>query len=253
MAKGELLQPQRPQELFAPQKASGLRAEFNYGETEETPEYVNYTQGWVDRAFGDRPRNYVDFITVVDFACGSGLISRLVRDKIQHCPARIVGVDPNSTSIEFARANIRNKGGVKMIFTQDNVDFFQEIFPESVDKVFIGNAFHKMRPGEREQALAGAIQVLSPGGKIYINSDSTSEWDARDDRTKRWKERAMKKTGLNLDKPAPEFGFLQTEQVIEQLRGHGFEIEPERDVHREVVESVRWVEFTATKPLAQAA
>ncbi|MGD1865534.1 MAG: methyltransferase domain-containing protein [Phormidesmis sp.] len=112
---------------------------------------------------------------VLDLGCGSGVITRELAKQVY--PARAVGIDISKTLIDkgllaYAESSQR---------TQKNVDFQQGSvynlpFPDnSFDIVYARLLFQHL--DAPLQALASALRVLKPGGKLFI-LDVDKSWSS---------------------------------------------------------------------------
>lgn len=98
---------------------------------------------------------------VLDVCCGNGLVTALVAE---HC-AEITGVDISSKQIEQAQTTYPH-----LHFLQCSADRIRTVLPEKkFDKIYLQFSFQYLtKKGEGERAIAEMLQVLKPGGMIFI-------------------------------------------------------------------------------------
>lgn len=211
------------------------RAKHPYENASRSPEYVAYNNSFVDRTFNARP-----FQTVVDFACGAGVITQRVRDRLFGLDASIIGIDPNPASIQTAKRDVASVGKTKVGFFEGDAEFLAQLPRVSVDTVYFANAIHEL-PGRdvQMQALHAIASVLKPDGKLFVNSAYTAEWteglaDGEAMKWGKWKMKALNQLGKRRDKNAPKFKELPTADYMQMMEEAGLVVGPS-NIHTEIV------------------
>ena len=116
-------------------------------------------------------------LVVLDAGCGTGAYARLVVDHV----GRVEAMDRNRAMLGVARAKLRDQAG------QGRVGFNQGSITElpfddvSFDAVMVNQVFHHLGdeseagfPRHR-QAMTEFARVLSPGGRLIVNSCSHTQ------------------------------------------------------------------------------
>ncbi len=149
-------------------------------ETEETrqftfepfaahPFYTEVNRSLVQQALAPlatRPNNAP--LTVVDMACGTGAITRLIAEEIaaRGCQARIIGVDPSEEALIHARKGMEEMGA-KADFVQGETTGLPSLVHDA-DAVFFCNAIHLVP--DKHTAFQNIAAILAPGGIFAFNS-----------------------------------------------------------------------------------
>lgn len=153
-------------------------------ETEETnkftfepfaahPFYTEVNRALVRQALAHLPQKEGDqTITVVDMACGTGAISRLVIEEMERqgtlARLRLIGVDPSAEALRRARKGIDEMG------LPAQVDFIQgesEDLPKLIQNAnlaFFCNAIHLLT--DKQMAFQQVASILAPQGIFACNS-----------------------------------------------------------------------------------
>jgi ubiquinone/menaquinone biosynthesis C-methylase UbiE len=215
----------------------------------QEPEYIKANQDFVAGIPLEGVRR------ILDLACGTGLLTRLLLDRESELFVTAIDLDPQQIALarssllahgnrllsptrhSAADAAVPDRHGVELrVGSAMDLD---DIPSESVDLVTIGNAIHLMP--DRDRFLEEVLRVLRPGGLIAFNSvffvgtyspeaeTLFAEWmkDAvlhlNSINEQRKAEglpsvaRVRGKSGVAFDK-----GWLTPEQWTEVLVGHGF-------------------------------
>jgi len=111
-------------------------------------------------------------ITIVDMACGTGAISRLIAEEMaQHsllANTCIIGVDPSAEALRLADKSMKTEyPEVQTKFLQGDVTDLPRIVHDA-DAAFFCNAIHLV-PDKRD-AFRYMAQILAPGGIFACNS-----------------------------------------------------------------------------------
>ena len=149
-------------------------------ETEETnkftfeafaahPFYTDVNRALVQQAlahFSSRPVD--DPLTIVDMACGTGAVTRLVALEMaqQGREVHIIGVDPSAEALRRARKSMERMEA-KAEFIQGDADDLPSIV-HNVDLAFFCNAIHLVP--KKLEAFRQVASILAPGGIFACNS-----------------------------------------------------------------------------------
>lgn len=116
--------------------------------------------------FADRPANRT--LTVVDMACGTGAVTRLIAQELQRQgrKARIIGVDPSAEAIRLAQKSMEEMNTQAEFLQGDTEDLARLI--HDADAAFFCNAIHLIADKRSVfQLMAG---LLAPQGVFACNS-----------------------------------------------------------------------------------
>jgi ubiquinone/menaquinone biosynthesis C-methylase UbiE len=109
-------------------------------------------------------------LTIVDMACGTGAITRLIAEEItrQGRQACIIGVDPSAEALRRAQKGMQAAGsGVIAEFIQGEASDLPKIV-HNADAAFFCNAIHLVP--EKLAAFQQVASILAPGGIFACNS-----------------------------------------------------------------------------------
>ncbi len=216
------------------------RAYFNFDVFSEQEEYRKVNYDFVRRTFPIDLIQKGKKLTVLDVACGTGLITSMIVEILNGAKCKIFGVDPNPASIEIARRKVKSKGETEIEFYESYAEGIAEfIKPETVDVAYFCNAIHEITTDEAKQKSLGSIsKVLKRGGKLFINSTFTRE-SYTPDTVKFWgmlKLLAFQALGKKRDKNAPAFEILSVEDYKNKIEKSGFIVNEIRSVRVELSE-----------------
>ena len=107
-------------------------------------------------------------LTVVDMACGTGAVTRLIAEEIaaQGRQARIIGVDPSAEALVHARKGMEEMR-VQADFFQGETTDLPALVPDA-DAIFCCNAIHLVP--DKHTAFQHIAAILAPGGVFACNS-----------------------------------------------------------------------------------
>lgn len=164
-----------PQSTVAnPTKDSPL----SFEEFARQPEYIGVNRGLIQRL---SPFLSDEFLHV-DVATGTGMVPKLLIEESRRTrrKGKIIGIDPNPTSLAIARATTDLSQDVSVRFMegfgQNLRTLLQGKIPEDgADSVSIFDAIHEI-PGEenKKQVLSSMADTLKPGGVLAMNSAFTT-------------------------------------------------------------------------------
>ncbi|CUS99162.1 class I SAM-dependent methyltransferase [Candidatus Chrysopegis kryptomonas] len=202
------------------------RAYFNFDLFSEQSEYRKVNYDFVSRTFPIDLIQAGKKLTIIDLACGTGLITSMIVEILKGAKCKIFGIDPNPASIEIARRKVQPIGETEVEFCESYAEEITEfIKPESVDVVYFCNAIHEIPTDEAKQKSLNAIsKVLKRGGKLFINSTFTKE-SYTPDTVKFWgmlKLLAFQALGKKRDKNASSFEILSVDDYKSKIEKEGF-------------------------------
>jgi ubiquinone/menaquinone biosynthesis C-methylase UbiE len=107
-------------------------------------------------------------ITIVDMACGTGAVTRLIAEEMAHQGRQVhlIGVDPSAEALRHAQKGMAGIG-VKAEFIQGDADDLPNIVHD-VDMAFFCNAIHLVP--DKNSAFQRMASILAPGGIFACNS-----------------------------------------------------------------------------------
>jgi len=149
-------------------------------ETEETnqftfeafaahPFYTEVNRALVRQALAHFATRPVDVpLTIVDMACGTGAITRLVAEEIarQGRQAHLIGVDPSAEALRRAQKSMEEMG-TRADFIQGDANSLPSIV-NNADAAFFCNAIHLVP--NKLSAFQQMASILAPGGIFACNS-----------------------------------------------------------------------------------
>ncbi|HET8841210.1 MAG TPA: methyltransferase domain-containing protein [Ktedonobacteraceae bacterium] len=107
-------------------------------------------------------------LTIVDMACGTGAISRLIAEemKSQKRQARIIGVDPSAEALRLAQNSMAEIGAQAEFIQGDTEDLSRLV--HNADAAFFCNAIHLIP--DKRSAFELMASILAPNGIFACNS-----------------------------------------------------------------------------------
>ena len=149
-------------------------------ETEETnqftfeafaahPFYTEVNRALVRQALAHFSTRPVDVpLTIVDMACGTGVITRLIAEEMarQSRQAYLIGIDPSAEALRRAHKSMAEMG-TKADFIQGDADDLPNII-HNADAAFFCNAIHLVP--DKLSAFQQMASILAPGGIFACNS-----------------------------------------------------------------------------------
>ena len=149
-------------------------------ETEETnkftfeafaahPFYTEVNRTLVQQALAHlSSRSAENLITIVDMACGTGAVTRLIAEEMAHQGRQIhlIGVDPSAEALRRAQKGMEGMC-VKAEFIQGDADDLPSIV-HNVDMAFFCNAIHLVP--DKHSAFQRMASILVSGGIFACNS-----------------------------------------------------------------------------------
>ncbi len=217
------------------------RAYFNFDIFSQQKEYQEVNLKFVERTLPIEEISFDTEFVMLDVACGTGLITSILLDKVNGRRCKIVGIDPNFASIEIAKSKVRAFGETKVEFYECIAQDIPNFIPsESVDVAYFCNAIHEIPTDLGKQESLNAIaKVLKPGGKLFMNSTFTRE-SYTPDTVKFWgmlKLIAFQSLGKKRSKDATQFEILSIDDYKRKLINAGFNVVEVNSVRVELSES----------------
>ena len=106
---------------------------------------------------------------IVDLACGTGLLTRLILEKLRGArDTFVIGIDQSAVALRQAMDDLGNVQGVVVQFIQTQVQQMSAALRESVDTVVLGNGIHLVP--DKKQLLSEVFASLRPGGVFAFNT-----------------------------------------------------------------------------------
>ncbi len=107
-------------------------------------------------------------LTIVDMACGTGAITRLIAQelKLQGRQARLIGVDPSAEALRRAQKGMREIDAMAEFYQGEATDLPQIV--QNADAAFFCNAIHLVP--DKLTAFQQMEHILAPSGIFACNS-----------------------------------------------------------------------------------
>jgi ubiquinone/menaquinone biosynthesis C-methylase UbiE len=174
-----------------------------------------------------RPANAT--LTIVDMACGTGAVTRLIAQEMQrqHRQVRIIGVDPSAEALRRAQKGMEIIGA-KAEFIQGETSDLPHIV-RNADAAFFCNAIHLLP--DKLAAFRLMASILAPDGVLACNSgfydgtyvEGTERfyrlWTSR---AVRWLRREHPEVRLSREAKAMAMQWLNSKEYVTQLKQAGF-------------------------------
>lgn len=107
-------------------------------------------------------------LTIVDMACGTGAITRLIAEELarQGRQARIIAVDPSADALRRAQKSMEEMGATADFFQGEAGDL--PTLVNDADAAFFCNAIHLL--ADKRSTFRHMAAILAPGGIFACNS-----------------------------------------------------------------------------------
>lgn len=173
-------------------------------------------------------------LTIVDMACGTGAVTRLIAEEIVHQgrQAHLIGVDPSAEALRRAQKGMEEAGlqvpGIHTDFIQGEAGDLPKIV-HNADAAFFCNAIHLL--SDKLSAFRLMAGILAPGGIFACNSgfyegayvEGTERfyrlWTRR---AVGWLRKEHPEVHLSRDEKAMAMQWLTSEEYIDLLKQGGF-------------------------------
>jgi ubiquinone/menaquinone biosynthesis C-methylase UbiE len=208
---------------------------FTFEQFAAYPFYTEVNRALVQQALAHlRDRSKDKPITIVDMACGTGAVTRLIAEEMakqgQAAHLRLIGVDPSAEALRRARKGMETlQEPVQADFIQGEATDLPHIV-QNVDAAFFCNAIHLLP--DKLTAFQQMAAILAPKGIFACNSAfyegtyvSGTErfyrhWTRR---AVGWLKKEHPETKLSRESKAMAMQWLGPEGYIELLKKSGFE------------------------------
>lgn len=119
----------------------------------------------IDALINSIPYDKEDSVKVMDLGCGTGTITKSLKDKFNN--ANITCLDLAKNMIEMAKIKLNDYNDITYI----TGDFYHFKFPEKYDVILSSLALHHLETDDdKKQFYKKIYGALNPGG-IFINAD----------------------------------------------------------------------------------
>jgi ubiquinone/menaquinone biosynthesis C-methylase UbiE len=142
---------------------------FTYEAFAAHPFYTDVNRSLVRQALAHLEARPADVpLTIVDMACGTGAITRLIAHELAHRSrsAYLIGVDPSADALRSAQKSMK-KQGIQADFIQGEAEDLPTIV-QNADAAFFCNAIHLVP--DKLSAFQQMATILAPGGIFACNS-----------------------------------------------------------------------------------
>ncbi len=142
---------------------------FTYEAFAAHPFYMEVNRALVRQALAHLEKRPADGpLTIVDMACGTGAITRLIAEELalRGRQAHLIGVDPSADALRSARKSMREIG-IAADFIQGEAEDLPTIV-HNADAAFFCNAIHLVP--DKLSAFQQMATILAPGGIFACNS-----------------------------------------------------------------------------------
>ncbi|HLW00571.1 MAG TPA: class I SAM-dependent methyltransferase [Ktedonobacterales bacterium] len=128
--------------------------------------YTAINQALVQQALERLPAAADHPLRIIDLACGTGAITRLVAEALHKkgCPAQMIAVDRSASALQQAAERLET---FPIAFLQGDLTELNQLDSQA-DVIFFCNAIHLI--AEKESLLKSIAQLLAPGGVLACNT-----------------------------------------------------------------------------------
>jgi len=217
--------------------------QLSYREFSLQPEYVAANRELIDKFVNKLPENFVH----VDIATGTGLIPQLIIEEAtkQNKKGKIIGIDPNVTSLNIAKENVPGTDKIKVEFIEGMGQDLRELLagkipPEGADGVGILDALHEIKNDEDKiSVIKSMADILRPEGLFVFNSAFTTKGISEDPSSwGRWKLQAINLFNRKRDKNIKAMPIHTPEEYRQMVESAGLQI----DLNCEIMKTVMLTE-----------
>lgn len=171
-------------------------------------------------------------LTIVDMACGTGAVTRLIAEEMQRQRRRgyIIGVDPSEAALRQAKKGMESPGnsGISFEFIQGDTEDLPRLV-QNASAAFFCNAIHLLP--DKLAAFRLIAGILGPRGIFACNSgfyhgtyvEGTERfYRLWTNKAVRWLRREYPEVRLSREARATAMQWLTVDEYVEQLREGGF-------------------------------
>ena len=106
---------------------------------------------------------------IVDLACGTGGVTRLLFERLKNArDAVVIGIDHSSIAIKQAIDDFKDVKSSAVQFVQGGIEHLSTAVKDKVDTVVLCNAIHYIP--DKDTLLTDINKALYPGGKFAFNT-----------------------------------------------------------------------------------
>ncbi|SVC44930.1 uncharacterized protein METZ01_LOCUS297784 [marine metagenome] len=106
---------------------------------------------------------------IVDLACGTGAVTRLLSDRLKNAKdAAVIGIDHSAIAIKQAIEDFKDVKSSAVQFVQGGIEHLSTALKDKVDTVVLCNAIHYIP--DKNTLLFDINNALHPGGKFAFNT-----------------------------------------------------------------------------------
>ena len=208
--------------------------EFGFKKFTENPFYKGINVRLVDAA------DPVPGQHIVDLACGTGLVTQLLADKLQDArESLIIAFDHSSSALRQAKEDLATARASLVEFVQGQMEELAGTLKQSVDTIVFGNGIHYV-PDKRSW-IEQVFNSLKPGGTFVFNTSFYEGWTRPESQAfaRRWMARALRELreqhGLRPTRDKVESrNYLTSAQYCEMLDEQGFSIKQNEEISVDV-------------------
>lgn len=206
-----------------------LQEPLNFKGFAERPEYIEVNRELIRRFLSNLPRRF----THVDVAAGTGMVPKLIIEtsNSDHKEGRIIGVDPNRTSLDIARETTHSANGFSVEFIEGSGQDLKKILAgkipeEGADSTSIHDAIHEVESSEDKKIIIhNMADILREGGFLTYNSAFTTrameraamQWG-------QWKLKALSMLNRKRDKTVTPIEVLKPEEYRGMIEKAGLTV-----------------------------
>jgi ubiquinone/menaquinone biosynthesis C-methylase UbiE len=227
--------------------------QLSYREFSIQPEYVAANRELINNFVTKLPENFVH----VDIATGTGLIPQLIIEEAtkQNKSGKIIGIDPNITSLNIAKENVWGTDKIKIEFIEGMGQDLKRLLdgkipPEGVDGAGILDALHEIKNDEDKIAvIKSMVDILKPEGLLVFNSAFTTQGIAKDPMGwGKWKIKAMEMFGRKRDKQIKAMPIHTPEEYKQMIENAGLQVDPNCEIMKTVTLTLTSLEAISKYP-----
>lgn len=149
-------------------KSDNVKAHFEEEATEFDElilKLIPHYEEMIDALINSIPYDEEDSVKVMDLGCGTGTITKSLKDKFNN--ANITCLDLAKNMIEMAKIKLNDYTDITYI----TGDFYHFKFPEKYDVILSSLALHHLEiDDDKKQFYKKIYEALNPGG-VFLNAD----------------------------------------------------------------------------------
>lgn len=208
--------------------------------------YTDVNRSLVKQAlahFEARPQD--EQLTIVDMACGTGAITRLIAEELAQQGrleyARLIGVDPSAEALRHARRIIDETGlPAKVAFIQGESEDLPHLVHDA-DAAFFCNAIHLVP--DKLEAFKQVEKILAPNGIFACNSSfyegayvpgSERFYRLWTRRAVGWLKQEHPAVRLSRDAKAMAMQWLTKDEYVQKLQESSFQEVETQETHTSI-------------------